>query len=1648
MASARDQELTDRFETFYRQHESDAIADLARKYPREDKSLEIDWQDLFRFDPDFAEDVISSPRTLLDAAEEALGRYDLPVDKDLSGAHVRVVNLPEATEIRAIRAEHLGTLVSVQGIVRKATSVKPKIERAAFECLRCGTITVVPQADGDFQDPYQCDGCEREGPFQFLTDHGETEFVDAQKLRIQESPEGLAGGETPESIDMHIEDDITGEVSPGDHVTATGILRLDDSDMESTDSRVFDMYLEGVDVVVEDEEFEEMEISDAEREEIIRLSEQPDIYEQLVDSVAPTIYGFDVAKLAIGLQLFSGVTKHLPDGARIRGDVHILLVGDPGTGKCVRGDTTVTLADGTRRNIRDLVESNLEDPQPVDDGVFARTDIPVLSMTEEGSIEPASATKVWKREAPETMYRVTLSDGSELEITPSHPLFTLDSGSPAAVTGEELSEGTFVAVPRDTDRETDVIPNVSEELTRIRTALALSQSECGVPRTTFQHYERGDRNPGRESLRTVLKTFESRLADLREASQSLDGADWDQVEQIRQDLGLSQAALADEIGVGQTTVSLYTRGEVVPDGGRVQDAREVIQERLETALSVTDSVRALSQLVEGDLAWAEITDIEAVEPNEEWVYDLEVEGTHSYLSNNVLSHNSQILQYIRHIAPRSVYTSGKGSSSAGLTAAAVRDDFGEGQQWSLEAGALVLADKGIAAVDELDKMACVTGDTLVSLGDGELERIGELSREAAAEGSIEELENGRTIRDVPDLSVQTMTEDGSIEERPVTAIHEYDAPTGLRKVTLESGESLTATPDHPFFVFEAGETVERQAEELSAGDWVFIPKTSQPTAGDGGVAAARGATSAQTTDDPSSVALAAVLGYLSGDGNVYYNRKEGSYGVRFINSEEELLSDFEQVAKQAFEKSPVRHPSEQRSDGVETVRVNGKSAADTVLDAGMNLQIYDGKTFPTSITDGGRLQKAAFVRALADSEGSVDTATGNVKIHSASRELLNGTKSVLRQFGVSAQIQHRDREDKRDIFILAITDAESLQNFQAYIGFTLSRKQDALDAVVESVDGSRTILDVIPEIGERLKKTREGLRLYQSESGTSAYGDFERGEANTSIHRATDILLAFKERKRTCRVDLDRLENEVSWDQLADVRSRYHVSQSDLAAKDEVSQQHISDRWGKDPQLKQFVRRKLQEILESVLETDVGWFESIVQGDVKWRRVDSVEYTSPDLFDDAIPILSEDLAQELDCSPDEAEAKGRTLVNEKVDLSNWEGMELALNRFGISQAKLAKQVGVDQSTISRWFSETVASSSFESVQKATSDLVAEKRQRLRDLLEEITERRSPKVYDLTVEGTHNFVANGMVVHNSDDRSAMHEALEQQSISISKAGINATLKSRCSLLGAANPELGRFDRYETPAEQIDLEPALISRFDLIFTVTDDPDEEKDANLAEHILRTNYAGELNTHRTKVNASNVSADEVDSATESVSPAIEPELMRKYIAYARSTCFPTMTEEAEERIREFYVNLRSQGTGEDSPVPVTARKLEAIVRLAEASARVRLSDTVELEDADRSLEIVEKTLKEIGMDPETGQYDADVIETGQSKSQRDRIRTIRELIADIEADFDEGAPIDEVLARAEEVDMDRSKAEHEIEKLKQKGEVYEPTNEHLRTT
>jgi replicative DNA helicase Mcm len=156
-------------------------------------------------------------------------------------------------------------------------------------------------------------------------------------------------------------------------------------------------------------------------------------------------------------------------------------------------------------------------------------------------------------------------------------------------------------------------------------------------------------------------------------------------------------------------------------------------------------------------------------------------------------------------------------------------------------------------------------------------------------------------------------------------------------------------------------------------------------------------------------------------------------------------------------------------------------------------------------------------------------------------------------------------------------------------------------------------------------------------------------------------------------------------------------------------------------------------------------------------------------------------------------------------------------------------------------------------------------------------------------------------------------------------------------------------------------------------------------------------------------------------------------------------MTDEAKEAIRDFYVDLRAKGADEDAPVPVTARKLEALVRLAEASARVRLADTVEREDAEKVIEIVRSCLQDIGVDPETGEFDADVVETGTSKSQRDRIKGIKDIIREVDQEYEEepGAPMDAIVELAQQEGMDRTKVEDELEKLRTKGDVYSPSGD-----
>ena len=244
MARAENTELIDRFEQFYRDYYADEIGELAQQYPNEKRSLYIDWDDLYRYDVDIADDYLAQPQQIQEYAEEALRLYDLPVDVSLGQAHVRIRNLPETTVINSLRARHVNTLVAVEGVVVDASDVQPKIQEAAFECQRCGTLTYIPQSGNDIQKPHECQGCERRGPFRINFD--QSELIDAQELVLHDLP-GTDDRELTE-LPVRLEDDITGLVTDQDRVTVVGILHLQ---QEENSSR-FDTYLDALSVSTQD----------------------------------------------------------------------------------------------------------------------------------------------------------------------------------------------------------------------------------------------------------------------------------------------------------------------------------------------------------------------------------------------------------------------------------------------------------------------------------------------------------------------------------------------------------------------------------------------------------------------------------------------------------------------------------------------------------------------------------------------------------------------------------------------------------------------------------------------------------------------------------------------------------------------------------------------------------------------------------------------------------------------------------------------------------------------------------------------------------------------------------------------------------------------------------------------------------------------------------------------------------------------------------------------------------------------------------------------------------------------------------------------------------------------------------------------------
>ena len=277
----------------------------------------------------------------------------------------------------------------------------------------------------------------------------------------------------------------------------------------------------------------------------------------------------------------------------------------------------------------------------------------------------------------------------------------------------------------------------------------------------------------------------------------------------------------------------------------------------------------------------------------------------------------------------------------------------------------------------------------------------------------------------------------------------------------------------------------------------------------------------------------------------------------------------------------------------------------------------------------------------------------------------------------------------------------------------------------------------------------------------------------------------------------------------------------------------------------------------------------------------------------------------------------------------------------------------------------------------------------------------------------------------EDRSALHEVMEQQSASIAKGGIVATLNARTSILAAANPMFGKYDIFKNIYENVNLPIPLLTRFDLVFIVRDIPSQEKDRNIAQHII--SQHGSSGTDTTSL--------------------IDIDILTKYLSYAKRG-EPALTKEAENLIMEFYLKMRNiSGEDKENMITITPRQLEGLIRLATARARLLLKNKVEGEDADRAIYLFNEMLKNSGTDVNTGKVDIGVLQ-GRPKSEVSKLQMFMEILRSLEGEPKSSVPEQDFVDELVKSDkFSEEEARNYIRRMIRDASIYESKPGHYNT-
>ncbi len=744
-------------------------------------SLLVDYIDFSTFNPVLAKELTTNPDEVLAAFRRAvlekLEQTQPDYAKEISDSiKVRIGNYTVPKGLREINAELINKLVSVSGMVVRTSEVKPLAKKVIYRCDQ-GHDNEVKLEGLALRKPLLCRTCSSR---ELEMDPENSVFTDFQMVRLQELPEDLPAGQLPHYVEVTVMGDLVDRCRPGDRIILTGIVRIEQEQILAQKTSLFRLRMEGNNIEYlggyrgdkDERTAERIAISAEDEKQIRSIASRPDAYEKLVASFAPHIYGHEVIKEAALLLIVGSVTKKLQDGSTRRGDINVLLVGDPG---CLRGSSKVILEDGGIVELGSLGKNHLEEIQikmQNDEGDDVATAfhkyekqkvIEIITETGKSIVgtynHPLLTRKGWKRldemqigdelkvisRIPCTLVNYVPTDFRKVTLTTYHgkiPEFVDEKL--AAFMGFLTGDGWcrtngyrvgFIVSQREEEllepllQMGDQLFGVKHRLTQKGYAgqVVLMNDGRQICRTMYvTNVEYDSRNmaamleflarPKRRVPSQIFRSPNSVVAAYLKWLFEADGTVFCkgrsrravQLKSISIELLRDVQLLLLRFGIHSRIIEHRTGNNLVirrgpAIAGYARHIGFVSKSKVQRLNDLVKWALEIRRNQSHDEEHEKIVKIIFRDELED-VYDVEIPISHKFIANGIVSHNtakSEMLKFAAKIAPRGLYTSGRGSTAAGLTAAVVKDKSGI---YMLEAGAVVLGDQGLVCIDEFDKI--------------------------------------------------------------------------------------------------------------------------------------------------------------------------------------------------------------------------------------------------------------------------------------------------------------------------------------------------------------------------------------------------------------------------------------------------------------------------------------------------------------------------------------------------------------------------------------------------------------------------------------------------------------------------------------------------------------------------------------------------------------------------------------------------------------------------------------------------------------------------------------------------------------------------------------------------------------------------------